>query len=576
MESFGGFGFGGMSRTARKKRSNMSRRPRNDSQSFPDNGDTSQLSSKHSSYTLSKASSNETTGHGIISQGKQLNLNQCSSRASYTNFGEAETILKTSDGDGRFGEIRVKGINELKDGDMDFKRTSGGVLVSIDRKSTSKMKESFELQSRNKDPQISGRVSASHSSGQPDGNGSGNKFRKVKLKVGGVTRTIHAKSASDNASTIESSKSSHSLDAPRSRQRLILQDNLDEDHSPSEKHSVGNINFRSGKLPKQSDKHETVRKSKRVPKRRFLDEALSDGDEEIRYLEKLRTSKVAANYIADCRDEYEVGIKKQLKISNTASRQTNSWGKVEAGEFGSGKESKKHRSGRIYEDTDFLEEEELVSDSEPGSKRKKQKKEFVDSLEDSKGEMTVTTRQRALNTGKDVSSSGASLIEFPNGLPPAPPRKQKDKLSEVEQQLKKAEAAQRRRMQVEAAARETEAEAIRKILGQDSSRKKREEKMKKQQEVRVQERSANSITLGSNTVRWVMGPTGTVVTFAADMNLPPIFEPKPCSYPPPREKCAVPSCTNAYKYRDSKLKLPLCSLQCYKAIHENIQPLPAC
>ncbi|KAK3034059.1 hypothetical protein RJ639_034284 [Escallonia herrerae] len=106
MERFGGLGFSGMSRTTRKKRSNMSRRPRNDSQSFSDNGDTSQLSLKHSSYTLSKASSNETTGHGIISQGKQLNLNQCSSRASYTNFGEAETILKTSDGDGRFGEIR--------------------------------------------------------------------------------------------------------------------------------------------------------------------------------------------------------------------------------------------------------------------------------------------------------------------------------------------------------------------------------------------------------------------------------------------------------------------------------------
>ncbi|KAK3034058.1 hypothetical protein RJ639_034283 [Escallonia herrerae] len=442
---------------------------------------------------------------------------------------------------------------------MDFKRTSGSVLVSIDKKSPSKMKESFELQSRNKDPQIGGRVSASHSSRQSDGNGSGNKFRKVKLKVGGITH---------NASTVESSKSSHSSDAPRSRQRLILQENLDEDHSPSEKHGVGNINFRSGKLPKQSDKHETVRKSKRVPKRRFLDGALGDGDEEIRYLEKLKTSKLAANYIADRRDEYEVGIKKQLKISNAPSRQTDSWGKVEAGEFGSGKESKKHRSGRIYEDTDYyyLEEEELVSDSEPGSKRKKQTKEFVDSLEDSKGEMTVTTRQRALNTGKDVSSSGASLIEFPNGLPPAPPRK-KDKLSEVERQLKKAEAAQRRRMQVEAAARETEAEAIRKILDQDSSRKKREENMKKQQEVRAQERSANSITLGSNTVRWVMGPAGTVVTFAADMNLPPIFEPKACSYPPPREKCAVPSCTNAYKYRDSKLKLPLCSLQCYKAIH---------
>jgi hypothetical protein len=41
-----------------------------------------------------------------------------------------------------------------------------------------------------------------------------------------------------------------------------------------------------------------------------------------------------------------------------------------------------------------------------------------------------------------------------------------------------------------------------------------------------------------------------------------------CSYPPPREKCAGPSCTNPYKYRDSKSKLPLCSLQCYKAMEQ--------
>lgn len=38
------------------------------------------------------------------------------------------------------------------------------------------------------------------------------------------------------------------------------------------------------------------------------------------------------------------------------------------------------------------------------------------------------------------------------------------------------------------------------------------------------------------------------------------------SYPPPREKCVGPNCEKAYKYRDSKSKLPLCSLSCYKAI----------
>ncbi|GKF41861.1 SWR1-complex subunit 2, partial [Tanacetum coccineum] len=54
------------------------------------------------------------------------------------------------------------------------------------------------------------------------------------------------------------------------------------------------------------------------------------------------------------------------------------------------------------------------------------------------------------------SRPATSQIEFPNGLPPALPRKNKEKLNEVVQQLKKAEAAERRKMQNEKAARESE------------------------------------------------------------------------------------------------------------------------
>ncbi|KAM2612874.1 hypothetical protein TB2_032790 [Malus domestica] len=130
-------------------------------------------------------------------------------------------------------------------------------------------------------------------------------------------------------------------------------------------------------------------------------------------------------------------------------------------------------------------------------------------------------------------------------------------------------------MQVEKATRESEAEAIRKILGQDSSRKKREDKIKKWQEDMAQERAANAFILPPDSVRWVMGPSGSVVTFPNEMGLPAIFDSKPCSYPLPREKCAGPYCTNPYRYRDSQSKLPLCSLQCYKAIHEKMAPLSA-
>ena len=92
----------------------------------------------------------------------------------------------------------------------------------------------------------------------------------------------------------------------------------------------------------------------------------------------------------------------------------------------------------------------------------------------------------------------------------------------------------------------------------------------------MQEKATNSMILASDSVRWLMGPSGTVVTFPNEVALPSIFDPKPCCYPPPREKCAVPSCTNPYKYRDSKSKLPLCSLQCYKALHEKMSPLASC
>lgn len=118
----------------------------------------------------------------------------------------------------------------------------------------------------------------------------------------------------------------------------------------------------------------------------------------------------------------------------------------------------------------------------------------------------------------------------------------------------------------------------------------------------MQEKAANAAISLSKCVRTVMGPSGTVVTFPEDMGLPSIFDPKPSrydnqpreilalvcngidfifwwpenllvfvnSYPPPRESCAGPSCTNPYKYRDSKTNLPLCSLKCYKAIHEKV------
>ncbi|XP_057966714.1 uncharacterized protein LOC131156781 [Malania oleifera] len=580
--------------TIRKKRSQTFRRPRPDSQLITERHDHSTSSSTPPSDDVSKLSSDENGGYDTISRRKEFNLNHCASRAVSSSKVEDEKTDRNIKGeDGGLKALYSNG--GLRDGteqrqSSNKKRCSEGVLAPANWKSTNKMKKSLESLSKNVD--ISGNNYENQSFRQSDihfdGSGNESKVKKVKLKVGGVTRTIQANCTNNGAMGDGSSrKSSKSSDASHVQQKLISQENSDDNHSPlSNKRSglqgipwkdFSRVGFNLGKEDslmgriKNGDKLEPVRKSKRVPKRRIMDGAFDDDDDEddeIRYLEKLKTSKLTAVY----KDDEEELNKKQRRVSRV-SRTVEGKHDDKSNDISRlGKESKKSRSVDVSEDTDYEEEDDPVSDCELEGKnrRKRPRKESVEVLMEGKREMTLTTRQRALQSGKDASAPGASLIEFPNGLPNAPSRKQKEKLSEVEQQLKKAEAAQRRRMQVEKAARESEAEAIRKILGQDSSRKKREDKMKKRREELAQEKAANALTLASNTVRWVMGPTGTTVTFPKDMGLPSIFDSKPCSYPPPREKCAGPSCTNPYKYRDSKSKLPLCSLQCYKAIQGRV------
>ncbi|KAL6271883.1 hypothetical protein ACE6H2_028794 [Prunus campanulata] len=573
-----------ISNAVRRKRSQTFRRPRPDSQPYNELHDQSSLSSATPSDDQSKVSSDENAGCDANSKRKECSLNECMARVS-SAVGNGEKPHKNDSKDGEFNSFYN---NEPVRNGINNKRSSEGVLAPANWKSTSIMKDGLISESRSADAfdRMNGESPSTRLSGL-DGFGNENKVKKVKLKVGGVTRTIQANSAfNGTAEGGSSTKTSQLSDVSRQRQKPNLpQENSDDNQSPSDKKSglkgipwkdfsrsgfsLGRDNCSMGRISgknisgKEGDRSEPVRKSKRVPKRRVLDGEFGDDeeDDEIRYLEKLKTSKVTAGY----REDDEESSKKHRKLSAVSNIDN-------AGASRSGKDlKKKSRTDRASGDTDYEEDEDSLSDGELEGK-KKQKKESVDSLMDGKKEMTLTTRQRALQSSKDVSSSpGSSLIEFPNGLPPAPSRKQKGKLSDVEQQLKKAEAAQRRRMQVEKAARESEAEAIRKILGQDSSRKKREDKIKKRQEELAQEKAANMLTLPSNSIRYVMGPTGTVVIFSNDMGLPSLFDSKPCSYPPPRENCAGPSCTNPYKYRDSKSKLPLCSLKCYKAIQEKMQ-----
>ncbi|PON64969.1 INO80 complex, subunit Ies [Parasponia andersonii] len=422
-----------------------------------------------------------------------------------------------------------------------------------------------------------------------DGLGSDNKLKKLKFKVGGVTHTIQTKSTAYFAyggGTV--TRKSTSLTADTAQEKLLPQDGITGNYSYSSDKGKGFGVTDSVPRREHSSRgipvnHEFVRKSNRVPKRRVLDVGLNeddDEDEEIRYLERLRASKNPGGGEdgKDYRNHKEHLILKVQKIRLVMDGLSEN----AAGDYGSPRLRKdcrkKSRSEKEFEDIDYgEEEEETISDEEPGSTGKKLKKGSPSQYVGAWKESTPTTRNRAAQHGKDnLNGSSASSIDLSNYLLSSKSRRKTEKLSELEQQSKKAEAAQRRRLQSEKAAREAEAEAIRKILGQDSGRKKREEKMKKQRDELIQGRAANALTLASNTVRWVNNPTGTIVTFSEDIGLPSLFSPALSSYPPPREKCAGPNCTNAYKYRDSKSNLPLCSLQCYKAIHNNLQPLVTC
>ncbi|CAN1281537.1 hypothetical protein LINPERPRIM_LOCUS17775 [Linum perenne] len=356
-----------------------------------------------------------------------------------------------------------------------------------------------------------------------DGFGGEKRLKKLKLKVGGVTHTIHTKPVAEYDVVGGSYVSKHAEKQP------VRDSNFGKDKPSSGKISNENVYV---------NEHEPTRKSKRVPKRRKLDLGLDEGDdyvdEEIRYLGRINATRVSADG-----EDYKVGAGAMP---------------LELSDIGRGE-----RSEKSLEAGDYM-KEEAVSDDE--TKYEMKRLGFGDGNND-RDHVTV----------EDVSlRSGSSLIEFPDGLPDAS-SKTKGKVSNMDQQLKKAEAAQKRKVQAEKLAKEAEAEAIRRILGQDSGRKKKEDKIKKQRDDVAQEKAIKGNAIGANTVRWVIGPAGTTVTFSDDIGLPRIFNSTPCSYPPPREKCAGPNCTNSYKYRDSKLKLPLCSLHCYKAIQGELQPL---
>lgn len=147
---------------------------------------------------------------------------------------------------------------------------------------------------------------------------------------------------------------------------------------------------------------EPVRKSKRVLKKRVLDgESDEEEDDEIRYLERLKRSKAGVSNLTgpEFYQRDAMPNKKNLKTSKI----------------------RKVCYEEDNEDTDYVEEEEEHGSDVGSETKRRNDKPLV--FNDGRKEMTLTTRQRALQSSKDGSGgNGSSLIEFPDGLPPAPPR----------------------------------------------------------------------------------------------------------------------------------------------------------
>ncbi|XP_031498806.1 uncharacterized protein LOC116263274 [Nymphaea colorata] len=652
MEGIGGLAFDGTNFVRKKRSSFSSRRPRTESQ-FIDCRELPSLSSAFASdggEPFRDANKDNWEGDQSYKQRELKSRNGAEDeyRAWVSSSEDSKKSRQNGDAVEEFDDIHMaipdKSYSSNGDAQIysEFKRSSEGVLAPANWKSLNSHRQghpdtrpkrlkvgsgdsSRTLSiTRNASSRNNGRfvLTSNSTSDSPIADNGGNhssqenKLTKVKLKVGGITHTIHTKPLSNSGgdqhgSPVDSSaKAPSSSDVSRDRHKLVLQDKSDgEDQSPPESgkglQGIPWKDFHNGGFRLQlkldsrikgskrsvfgkptettlSAVSEPIRKSKRVPKRRMLDGDFDGGDEddnEVRYLERLKASKASGDHDADQNG------KSHKQRTSRISRRFGACDFEEDGDYDIGassrKENRKKPRSRDIDGLYFVDEEEkgLVDEDDEtvgfsSGFRKKKKRGLIDTLIDDKKEVPLTTRQRALQSRKDPSSA-AGLVEFPDGLPPAPSRKQADK-TDMEQQLKKAEAAQRRRMQVEKAARESEAQAIRKILGQDANGKKRDEKVRKQKEEMALEKAERAKSLAANTVRWVMGPSGTVVSFPKDAGLPSIFSSQPCSYPPPRERCAGPSCTNAYKYRDSKSNLPLCSLQCYKAVNKMMEPVTSC
>lgn len=174
MDNYGSFGLNTISQPSRKRRSNLHRRPTNEYDYPQEYRDSISLSSTPSDH-VSDAPSEGNVVNDAVNQRKGL-FDEGISSASYTNLADAETMNKGYD------------EGEVFDDTIDIKR-------SVEDNPAESCWKNLKVN----DNKIV--VGGPHSGPiRAASDGIGNKFNKVKLKVGGVTHTIHARSNSDGSS----------------------------------------------------------------------------------------------------------------------------------------------------------------------------------------------------------------------------------------------------------------------------------------------------------------------------------------------------------------------------------------
>lgn len=172
MEGVGGFALAGIGSAATKRRSQSARRPRTRPTLFADIRDNWSLSTTPSD-NMSKGSGDDNNDVDINSRKKERTLNQCISNAP-----------------------RVKTTDIFTQNDSERSPEADFAPVS--------QENNYAYPSK--------RVNDNSSSGQSglvssDGPDNERKVRKLKLKLGGVTHTLHAQSKNDGAAAGMPSKS---------------------------------------------------------------------------------------------------------------------------------------------------------------------------------------------------------------------------------------------------------------------------------------------------------------------------------------------------------------------------------